>query len=414
MPALEDLPGLAAGAPGLARRPGPTADVLLRVGAAAHLMRVRDGVLEAVTPAPALMPRYDILLACTEEGWARYTSAAPPPGWHDLMALVRQGALRVEGDPRPFMAHLAWFKALFGLLRRPGAPRAEPAAPAVAAPFFEPVTGRYLHLMLEGKPHRLYVEEAGQGIPLLLLHTAGSDGRQWRGLLNDAEVTRHFRAIAFDMPWHGKSSPPEGFAPGEYRLTTAAYTGMILAVAEAMGLARPVVMGCSIGGRIVLDLAAEHSRRVRAVIGLQSSAFVDPYYDTAWLDHPEVHGGEVCAAIVSGLVGPGALQAGRAETLWHYSQGGPGVFRGDLHFYKGEGDLRAKLARIDTAACPVHLLSGDYDYSCRPEDTLATAAAIPGAEAVIMPGLGHFPMSEDWPALRQHLLPVLDRIRAGG
>jgi len=46
---------------------------------------------------------------------------------------------------------------------------------------FEPVTGRYAHLELGGKPHRIYFEEAGQGIPLLCLHTAGSDGRQYRG-----------------------------------------------------------------------------------------------------------------------------------------------------------------------------------------------------------------------------------------
>ena len=77
-------------------------------------------------------------------------------------------------------------------------------------------------------------------------------------------------------------------------------------------------------------------------------------------------------------------------------QGGPGVFRGDLHFYAEEGDLRGKLARIDTARCPVALLTGEFDYSCRPEDTRATAAAIPGATAVIMPGLGHFPMSENF------------------
>ena len=46
------------------------------------------------------------------------------------------------------------------------------------SPRFEPVIGRYLHLDLLGKPHRLYVEEAGAGVPLLCLHTAGSDGRQ--------------------------------------------------------------------------------------------------------------------------------------------------------------------------------------------------------------------------------------------
>ena len=78
-------------------------------------------------------------------------------------------------------------------------------------PRFEPITGRYLHLELLGKPHRLYVEEAGQGIPLLCLHTAGSDARQYRGLMNDPRITANYRVIAFDMPWHGKSSPPAGW-----------------------------------------------------------------------------------------------------------------------------------------------------------------------------------------------------------
>ena len=75
------------------------------------------------------------------------------------------------------------------------------------------MTGRYLRMDIEGRPHRVYVEEAGEGTPLLLLHTAGSDGRQWRDLLNDAEITRRFRCIAFDMPWHGKSCPPAGWEP---------------------------------------------------------------------------------------------------------------------------------------------------------------------------------------------------------
>ena len=59
-------------------------------------------------------------------------------------------------------------------------------------------------------PHRVYFEEAGpsDGIPLLCLHTAGSDGRQYRGLLNDPRITKNYRVIVFDMPWHGKSSPP--------------------------------------------------------------------------------------------------------------------------------------------------------------------------------------------------------------
>jgi pimeloyl-ACP methyl ester carboxylesterase len=197
---------------------------------------------------------------------------------------------------------------------------------------FEPITGRYMHLDLFGRPHRLYVEQAGEGTPLLCLHTAGSDGRQYRALMNDARITRNHRVIAFDMPWHGKSSPPAGWHNEEYQLTSANYTTMILEIAAALELDKPIVIGCSIGGRIALHLALEHPERFRAIIGLQAGAHVDPYYDLNFLHRPDVHGGEMAAAIVSGLVGPDAPDKERWETLWHYMQGGPGVFKGDLYF----------------------------------------------------------------------------------
>ena len=114
------------------------------------------------------------------------------------------------------------------------------------APVFDPMIGRYVRLDIDGTPHRLYFEEAGQGIPLVCLHTAGADNRQFRHLLADPEITRRFRVIAFDMPWHGKSTPPDGWEKTEYRLTTASYTAAIRAFCQALELDRPVVMGCSI------------------------------------------------------------------------------------------------------------------------------------------------------------------------
>jgi pimeloyl-ACP methyl ester carboxylesterase len=275
---------------------------------------------------------------------------------------------------------------------------------------FEPIIGRYLRLNLLGKPHRLYVEEAGQGIPLLCLHTAGSDGRQYRALLNDKELLENFRVIAFDLPWHGKSSPPAGWEQNDYQLTSENYVSMIMDVVDALELDKPVVMGCSIGGRIVLHLALEYPEQFRAIIGLQAGAHVDPYYNLEWLHRPDVHGGEVCAGIVSGLVGPNAPTDARWETLWHYMQGGPGIFKGDLHFYKLDGDIRERIAEIDTQRCPLYLLSGEYDYSCTPEDTLDAAERIRGAQATIMKGLGHFPMSEDPEAFLAYLHPVLKEI----
>jgi pimeloyl-ACP methyl ester carboxylesterase len=272
----------------------------------------------------------------------------------------------------------------------------------------EPIVGRYARL---GK-HRIYFEEAGQGIPLVCLHTAGSDARQFRGVLNDSSITRDYRVIAFDMPWHGKSSPPDGWQNEDYRLTTSAYTAMIMEFIRAMGLERAVVMGCSIGGRIVLELALKHARELRALIGLQTGAFVERYYDPSWLDHPEVHGGRACGAVAYGLMSPLSPEKERWETVWHYMQGGPGVFTGDLHFYQVEGDIRGRLSEIDTRICPLYLLTGEYDYSASPRDTEAVVARVKGARFTVMKGLGHFPMSENPGAFLAYLRPVLEEIRS--
>jgi pimeloyl-ACP methyl ester carboxylesterase len=277
----------------------------------------------------------------------------------------------------------------------------------------EPIVGRYLRLPLGGRPHRVYFEEAGQGIPLVCLHTAGADNRQYRHLLNDAGITRDFRVLAFDMPWHGKSLPPPGWQDEEYRLSTAGYIEMILAFCDALALERPVLLGCSIGGKIVLELARLHPDRFRALIGVESAAYQPPWYDdTGFLHRPDIHGGEVAGALMSGLIAPQSPTETRWDTLWGYMQGGPGVFKGDLWFYRVDGDFRDRVGEIDTTRCPLYLLTGEYDFSCTPDDTRATAEKIPGARFTVMREIGHFPMSENPAQFRKYLAPVLEEILA--
>ncbi len=277
----------------------------------------------------------------------------------------------------------------------------------------EPIIGRYVRTQISGQSHRIYFEEAGAGIPLLCLHTAGADARQFQHLLLDEQITEHFRVIAFDMPWHGKSSPPVGYQDKDYCLTTALYSESIRSFCAALALDRPVVMGCSMGGRIVLHLAQAFPDEFRAVIGLEAADHQTPWYDTSWLHRPDIHGGEVCAALISGLVAPQSPEEHRWETLWGYLQSGPGVFKGDLHFYREDSDYRDRVKDIDTEKCPVYLLTGEYDFSCEPSDTLRTAEAIAGSQVEIMEALGHFPISENPDQFRRYILPVLDRIRAG-
>jgi pimeloyl-ACP methyl ester carboxylesterase len=92
---------------------------------------------------------------------------------------------------------------------------------------------------------------------------------------------------------------------------------LILEVCDALDLDKPVAMDCSIGGRIVLHLAHQHPVRFRAPIGLESAPYAEAYYDLTWLNRPDVHGGMVCADVISGLITPTVADAERWETLWH-------------------------------------------------------------------------------------------------
>ena len=234
-----------------------TTTFLIQIDNADHLVSVAEGRITGIRPGPFITPNYSFALRASRELWDKLLVGEADSRLHRHLCAGEEEAAAHRGRPAPIheQPHLLQGSDRGG--RRQMSPR------------FEPAIGRYLHLDLLGRPHRLYVEEAGQGIPLLCLHTAGSDGRQYRGLLNDERITKNYRVIVFDMPWHGKSSPPVGWENEEYRLTSRDYVRMILDVSTALELDKPVVMGCSIGGRIVLHLAHEHPEKFRAIVGLE-------------------------------------------------------------------------------------------------------------------------------------------------
>ena len=354
----------------------------------------------------------DFTMAALRTHWSELFKDEPAPGFQTLSAMRRTQNLIVTGDMTKFFQHMMLLEMLFS-----GLSDNEPTE-ILAAPEVEPVIGRYLRLMLEGKPHRLYFEEAGDGIPLICLHTAGSDGRQFRHILNDRAVTNRFRVIAFDLPWHGKSSPPPGYEYDVYELTTDRYMEIVIAVADALKLDKPVVMGCSIGGRAVLHLALRHGERFRAAIGLQSALYAedrslgDPQPEKA-LHRPDIHGGKLSGASMAGMIAPQSPSTERWETMWHYMQGGPGIFLGDIRYYFKHGDLRNGLADgWKDSPCPLYLLNGEYDPSATPEMGREVADLANAVHFEVMPGMGHFPMSENPKLFRRYLLTVLEKILA--
>ncbi|TIH29568.1 alpha/beta fold hydrolase [Subtercola vilae] len=275
----------------------------------------------------------------------------------------------------------------------------------------EDVVGRYVSFTSRGVEQRVYFEEAGEGPVLLCLHTAGADARQFRHLLADRELTARFRVIAFDLPWHGKSLPPAGWWKQEYLLTTDEYVGLVEDFSASLSLDRPIVLGCSMAGSLVIELARRDPQRWRGVIGLSGALKVEGRFNDWPLD-PSINAQVSVASWTHSLMSPHSPEASRREVWWIYSQGGPGIYRGDTYFYSQDFDLRDSARTIDTGSIPVYLLTGEYDHACTPADTAAALDAIPGAKGGTMTGIGHFPMAENYPLFREHLVPILDEMES--
>jgi pimeloyl-ACP methyl ester carboxylesterase len=287
-------------------------------------------------------------------------------------------------------------------------------------PKFEATAGKYVYLDVQGIEYRVYFEESGEGIPLVCQHTAGSDGKQWRHFLTDDDITSTYRVIVPDLPYHGKSLPPEAVEwwNREYRLTKTFFIDFHLALKRALGLEKPVFIGSSMGGHLAPDLALACPDDYRAVIGLEaglrSGIGSDEEIRSGWryFRHPRVNGAERAAASMYCLNGPASPEKYKHEVAWTYSQGAPGVFAGDLNYYAIEHDLRDTAHLIDTSRCPVYILNGEYDPGTGIKEGEELVAKIKGATFIPMHGLGHFPMTEDFAAMKRYLMPVLKEIAA--
>jgi pimeloyl-ACP methyl ester carboxylesterase len=278
-------------------------------------------------------------------------------------------------------------------------------------PRFDSAIGRYLYLSIDGVEYRVYFEESGAGIPMLLQHTAGADGRQWRHLLEDAEFRRDFRLIAYDLPYHGKSVPPTTVEwwRSEYRLTKDFLMNFVVTLARELALERPVYMGSSIGGHLATDLALHHGGEFRAIIGLEAAIATPGGFDDRF-NHPRISN-EFKASAMYGLMSPTSPENLRRETAWVYSQGAPPVFKGDLYYYSIDHDLSRTAEQIDARRTALYLMTGEYDWASTPAMSAELAARIKGVSYQTMTGLGHFPMSEDPARFRKYIAPVLREIR---
>lgn len=344
-----------------------------------------------------------ITLAAEEADWISILAARPPRGFQSFTALqLVNPKVRLKGDPLRIAQARPALERLIDCLRDQG----ELAVFEGTRHDLSQIRGKYVQVAAFGIAYDVYYEEAGAGTPVIFLHTAGADSRQYGALLADTNLAASVRLIAFDLPFHGRSLPPLEWNGGAYCLDQRTYSQWIVGFLEQIVGERAILVGCSMGAAIALVVAGQRPDLLRGVIALEPP-LRSPGRRNPYLAHACVSGGTHNGAYVHGLMSPTSPESLRRRAAWIYAQGGPGVYSGDLGFYSDEFDGNVVGPTIDTCRVPVALMTGEYDYSATVEDGQALAALIPGSRFIPMPGLGHFPMIENPDLFIKFFAPVL-------
>jgi len=113
---------------------------------------------------------------------------------------------------------------------------------------------------------RLRVLDSGAGPPVVFIHGLGASIYSWRSVLEPVRRAGH-RVIAFDNRGFGLSERPDSGYGND------AYTRLVVAVLDSLGIADAVLVGHSMGGAIAAQVAIEHPARVRGLVLIGPAGF---------------------------------------------------------------------------------------------------------------------------------------------
>jgi pimeloyl-ACP methyl ester carboxylesterase len=110
---------------------------------------------------------------------------------------------------------------------------------------------------------QIYYEEHGAGEPVILVHGFASRAEHnWGATGWFTTLAPHYRAIALDCRGHGKSAKPHDAAS----YGTRNMGEDVIRLMDHLGIKRALLMGYSMGGRIVAGLLMSHPERLRAAV----------------------------------------------------------------------------------------------------------------------------------------------------
>jgi pimeloyl-ACP methyl ester carboxylesterase len=244
---------------------------------------------------------------------------------------------------------------------------------------------------------RLHIRDTGprDAPPVLLIHGFASSLHTWEAWSPFLED--RFRLIALDLPGFGLTGPdPTGDYSDERSIT------VLTALLDRLGIAKAVVVGSSMGGRIAWRLAAAEPARVSKLVLMAPDGFASlgRSYGHApdrlpWLlrllpysmPKPLLRRTMQNAYAVPGVLTDAVVDRYQAMLLV------PGVRRAILDRVRQTRLVPPEpvLARI---RAPVLLLWGERDGAVPVAQAADYERALPDARAVILPGIGHVPMEE--------------------
>ena len=261
---------------------------------------------------------------------------------------------------------------------------------------------------------RLFVVDEGDGLPVVLLHAGIVDLRSWDGLVPHL-VGAGYRAVRYDTRSWGRSTTDE---------VDYSNRSDLVAVLDALGIARAALVGNSRGGQIAFDAAIEFPQRVVAVVGVAAGLGGFEGHPTAdeialfeemeRLEEAEAKDAEAIIALDTRVWvdGPGQ-PAGRAPA-WIAGQVREANLRLAVpgHVFGHPIVLQPPAAeRLGDLRSPVLAVAGLLDVSDVAETAQHLADHAPNARAVLLPDVAHMIAMERPAEVGRLVVEFLDPLR---
>lgn len=252
---------------------------------------------------------------------------------------------------------------------------------------------------VEGGSVRTAFDLQGEGPPLVLMHGAEASRQMFTALV--PLLARHFTVIAYDQRDCGETQGPEGPS------TLADLAGDAQQLIQALGFKRAHVLGSSFGGRVAQALALLHPRSVDHLVLGSTWPLPRPYAelcpDAERLDALR-RGLPATAEELATWFFPEAFLAERPELRRVFATARPASERSARRMATVQTLVGQGVADI---VAPTLVLAGELDRVVPPSVTLAMAGRIRGAEAVMLPAIGHVTAVQAPEVLAHHIVRFL-------